>query len=78
MPQRIETAGPPADRMVVTLVDDEVESLLQLRGDCARMAPRWTAAHRTAEDPVPPSRIHGVTVTPAAARLLDAMSDYGD
>ncbi|MCM2576389.1 hypothetical protein [Streptomyces meridianus] len=78
MPQHVGTARPPADRIVVTLVDDEVESLLQLRGDCARMAPRWTASHRAAETPVPPSRIHGVVVTPAAARLLDAMSDYGD
>ena len=24
------------------------------------------------------TRIHGVTVPPASARLLDAMSDYGD
>lgn len=78
MSQHIGIVGAPADRIAVTLVDDEVESLVQLRGDCARMAARWTAAHRTAEDPVPPSRIHGITVTPAAARLLDAMSDYGD
>ncbi|MER6524453.1 hypothetical protein [Streptomyces sp. NPDC001508] len=52
--------------------------LASLRGDCARMAPRWTV-HRDADTrPVPPSLIHGVTVPPRSARLLDAMSDYGD
>ncbi|GGX53384.1 hypothetical protein [Streptomyces minutiscleroticus] len=54
------------------------EGLAALRGDCVRMAPHWAAPVRTAPRPVPPSRIHGVSVPPASARLLDAMSDYGD
>ncbi|GGS96212.1 hypothetical protein [Streptomyces chromofuscus] len=52
--------------------------LASLRGDCARMAPHWSAPDRDAARPVPPSLIHGVTVPPRSARLLDAMSDYGD
>jgi hypothetical protein len=52
--------------------------LASLRGDCARMAPHWTAPDRITPLPVSPSRIHGVTVPPASARLLDAMSEYGD
>ncbi|MFJ8771890.1 hypothetical protein [Streptomyces microflavus] len=53
-------------------------SLAELRGDCARMAPHWTAPVKTATTPVRPSLIHGVTVPPASARLIDAMSEYGD
>ncbi|MFH8938299.1 hypothetical protein [Streptomyces griseosporeus] len=49
-----------------------------LRGDCARMVPHWTAPEPTASRPVPPSLIHGVSVPVRSARLLDAMSDYGD
>ncbi|MFF4395874.1 MULTISPECIES: hypothetical protein [unclassified Streptomyces] len=52
--------------------------LASLRGDCARMAPHWAVADRDSSVPVPPSLIHGVTVPVASARLLDAMSDYGD
>ncbi|MGD1217857.1 MULTISPECIES: hypothetical protein [Streptomyces] len=52
--------------------------LATLRGDCARMARHWSAPAPAAARPVSPSRIHGVTVPPASARLLDAMSDYGD
>jgi hypothetical protein len=52
--------------------------LALLPGDSARMAPHWTAPDRIASRPVPPSLIHGVTVPPGSARLLDAMSDYGD
>ena len=52
--------------------------LASLRGDCARMAGHWTAPDRISPRPVSPSRIHGVTVPPSSARLLDAMSDYGD
>ncbi|MEV3995059.1 hypothetical protein AB0K62_05130 [Streptomyces halstedii] len=53
-------------------------SLSELRGDCARMAPRWAAAGRSAAGPVDVPRIHGVTVPPGSARLIDAMADYGD
>ncbi|MGW2820258.1 hypothetical protein ACWC24_04535 [Streptomyces sp. NPDC001443] len=52
--------------------------LASLRGDCARMVPHWAAPDRFTPHPVSPSLIHGVTVPSASARLLDAMSDYGD
>ncbi|GGW81181.1 hypothetical protein GCM10010503_68290 [Streptomyces lucensis JCM 4490] len=52
--------------------------LATLRGDCARMAPHWAVPERSAARPVPPSLIHGVSVPARSARLLDAMSDYGD
>ena len=54
------------------------DGLASLRGDCARMVPHWVAPDRTAARPVSPALIHGVTVPTASARLLDAMSDYGD
>ncbi|UGY90942.1 hypothetical protein [Streptomyces gobiensis] len=72
MTKRTPSPSPPAP---------EPESLAQLRGDCARMAPHWTADHpgggETA-NPVSPSLLHGVTVPPRSAQLLDGMSDYGD
>lgn len=52
-------------------------SLAELRGDCARMAPHWVVPVRKAPVPVAPSLIHGVTVPPASARLIDSMSEYG-
>ncbi|MER6263839.1 hypothetical protein ABT270_16220 [Streptomyces sp900105245] len=52
--------------------------LAVLRGDCARMAPHWVVPEHGPSRPVPPSLIHGVTVPARSARLLDAMSDYGD
>ncbi|MFD0314457.1 hypothetical protein [Streptomyces flavalbus] len=52
-------------------------SLDSLLGDCARMAPHWAAPDRVAPVPVSPSLIHGVSVPPASARLLDAMVEYG-
>ncbi|WP_053849786.1 hypothetical protein [Streptomyces sp. NRRL B-24085] len=52
--------------------------LASLRGDCARMAPHWTVPDRIAALPVSPSLIHGVTVPEGSARLLEAMSEYGD
>ncbi|MGW6733462.1 hypothetical protein [Streptomyces sp. NPDC055013] len=52
--------------------------LASLLGDCARMAPHWAAPDRVLSRPVSPSLIHGVTVPPGSARLVDAMSDYGD
>ncbi|ALC23646.1 hypothetical protein ACH46N_07620 [Streptomyces pristinaespiralis] len=53
-------------------------SLAQLRGDCARMAPHWVVPAAAAPAPVHPSLIHGVVVPSASARLVDAMSEYGD
>ncbi|MFF4035803.1 hypothetical protein ACFYZ2_39715 [Streptomyces sviceus] len=52
--------------------------LASLRGDCARMAPHWTVPERIVTRPVSPSLIHGVTVPEGSARLLEAMSEYGD
>ncbi|MFE7037611.1 hypothetical protein ACFU9Y_45755 [Streptomyces sp. NPDC057621] len=52
--------------------------LAELRGDCARMVPHWEAPARITARPVSPALIHGVTVPPASARLLDGMSDYGN
>ncbi|MFG2596749.1 hypothetical protein [Streptomyces sp. NPDC048462] len=52
--------------------------LAELRGDCARMAPHWVVPTKIAATPVAPSLIHGVTVPPASARLIDSMSEYGD
>ncbi|MFI8945716.1 hypothetical protein ACIGO6_04280 [Streptomyces sp. NPDC053750] len=52
--------------------------LASLRGDCARMVPRWVAPARVLTRPVPLTLIHGVRVPKTSARLLDAMSDYGD
>ncbi len=52
--------------------------LASLPGDSARMAAHWAAPAKTAPAPVSPSLIQGVSVPPSSARLLDAMSDYGD
>ncbi|KPC84478.1 MULTISPECIES: hypothetical protein [Streptomyces] len=60
------------------VVRESEMSLAELRGDCARMAPHWVVPARTVTKPVEHSRIHGVTVPPSSARLVDAMSDYGD
>ncbi|MFD8903213.1 hypothetical protein [Streptomyces ardesiacus] len=66
----LRTADPaPAD------LDGDLESL---RGDCARMTRRWSAPADAAARPVPLTLIHGVRVPPTSARLLEAMSDYGD
>ncbi|MFC5151364.1 MULTISPECIES: hypothetical protein [Streptomyces] len=53
-------------------------TLSQLRGDCVRMAPHWVVPATAAPVPVPASRIRGVVVSAASARLVDAMSEYGD
>jgi hypothetical protein len=52
--------------------------LASLRGDCARMAPHWAVPDRIVAVPVSPSLIHGVSVPEGSARLLEAMSEYGD
>ncbi|MFJ9139977.1 hypothetical protein [Streptomyces griseus] len=61
-----------------TALPESELSLAALRGDCARMAPHWTALVKSAPVPVKPSLINGVTVPPSSARLIDAMSEYGD
>ncbi|MFJ6660584.1 hypothetical protein ACIQNG_30195 [Streptomyces sp. NPDC091377] len=52
--------------------------LASLRGDCARMAPRYPEPRRDPARPVPPSLIHGVTVPSSSARLLEDTVEYGD
>ncbi|GAB2595006.1 hypothetical protein GCM10027168_29560 [Streptomyces capparidis] len=56
----------------------EPESLAELVGDGARLAPRWPVPHR---DQAAPSaawdRIHGVRVPAASAHLVEGMSGYG-
>lgn len=61
-----------------TVRTDSEGGLAALIGDGARMAPHWAAPERAASRPVPPSHIHGVTVPDTSARLLEAMSEYGD
>jgi hypothetical protein len=56
----------------------EHESLDQLRGDCARMAPHWTAAPAPVSFPRSAPVPGGVRVPARSARLLEGMSDYGD
>ncbi|BBC37130.1 hypothetical protein SGFS_084240 [Streptomyces graminofaciens] len=58
-------------------LDLEID-LVALRGDCARMAVHWAAPAKVHTAPVSPSLILGVTVPARSARLVDAMSDYGD
>jgi hypothetical protein len=56
----------------------EPESLEQLIGDCRRMAVHWRPpVHR---DPagVALSGLHGITVPPASAHVVDEMAEYGD
>ncbi|MEU7579273.1 hypothetical protein AB0B50_16915 [Streptomyces sp. NPDC041068] len=62
----------------VALPVETPESMETLRGDCARMAPHWAVSTAAATTPVPPSLIHGITVPPSSARLIDGMSEYGD
>jgi hypothetical protein len=54
--------------------------LAALRGDCARMAPHWAPpGPATAPGAAPALTLtHGVTVPSSSARLLEAMSDYGN
>jgi hypothetical protein len=71
----------PAGGAVAGAVTGPVDlegDLASLPGDGARMAPRWTAPAAAKASPVSPSRIHGVRVPAGSARLLEAMSDYGD
>ncbi|GCD38282.1 hypothetical protein OEIGOIKO_06094 [Streptomyces chrestomyceticus JCM 4735] len=54
----------------------EPESMAQLLGDCARMAPHW---HSGRQEPAPPAReLHGISVPASSAALVKGMSEYGD
>lgn len=65
----------------------EPESMDQLLGDCARMAPHWKV---TGYDQLIPAeaglatvpaasheKLHGVRIPAASARVLEGMSEYG-
>jgi hypothetical protein len=59
----------------------ELDSLEQLLGDCALMAPHWRVTDRvpqSAGPPAVPEDLRGVRVPARSARLLDGMSEYGD
>ncbi|GHE89465.1 hypothetical protein GCM10018785_65700 [Streptomyces longispororuber] len=68
----------PQDRAAAPAVEQATDTWEALRGACTRMVPHWAVPAGPAVAPVPPSRIHGVTVPAASARLLDGMSEYGD
>jgi hypothetical protein len=66
-----------------TGIDAEGGGLAALVGDGARMAPHWNVpaeaeAEALAAVPVSPSRILGVRVSAASARLVGAMPEYAD
>jgi hypothetical protein len=61
-----------------TVSTGDPESLDQLRGDCARMAPHWKAGERSAPAPGSASDLRGIKVSAASAALVDGMSEYGD
>lgn len=65
-------------RVATSPAVSEPESLDELRGDCARMAGRWKAGHRSAPAPGGASDLHGVEVPERSAELVDKMSEYGD
>ncbi|MER7400844.1 hypothetical protein ABT381_35630 [Streptomyces sp. NPDC000151] len=56
----------------------EHDSMEQLRGDCARMAPHWKTADLFTAPPSPAAELRGITVPAASAKLLEGMSEYGD
>ncbi|MFH8343414.1 hypothetical protein [Streptomyces sp. NPDC018045] len=55
---------------------DGPESMAQLLGDCARMAPHWRSGRQA---PPPPAReLHGISVPASSKALVSGMSEYGD
>ncbi|MFI9026085.1 hypothetical protein [Streptomyces sp. NPDC053560] len=54
------------------------DSMEQLLGDCARMAPHWRSDGHFAAPPRPAAELRGITVPATSAKLLDGMSEYGD
>ncbi|MBP0460282.1 hypothetical protein [Streptomyces montanisoli] len=51
--------------------------MAELRGDCARMAPRWEARPTAAAAAVAARPLRGVSVDPGSVRLVAAMPEYG-
>jgi hypothetical protein len=58
--------------------ETDPESLDQLRGDCARMAPHWKSGRRADTAPARAADLHGIKVSASSAALVDGMSEYGD
>ncbi|MFH9422783.1 hypothetical protein [Streptomyces sp. NPDC017529] len=54
----------------------EPESMDQLLGDCARMAPHWRSGPRAPQAPA--RELHGIRVPASSAALVSGMSEYGD
>ncbi|OKI05158.1 hypothetical protein A6A06_11000 [Streptomyces sp. CB02923] len=54
----------------------EPESMDQLLGDCARMAPHWRSGPQA--PPSPARELHGISVPASSAALVSGMSEYGD
>ncbi|MFH8406096.1 hypothetical protein ACH4FX_15135 [Streptomyces sp. NPDC018019] len=54
----------------------EPESMAQLLGDCARMAPHWRSGPQP--PPAPARELHGISVPASSAALVSGMSEYGD
>jgi hypothetical protein len=55
----------------------EPDSLEQLIGDCREMAQHWKAPAAHAQTVVVPGSLHGITVPPASAHVVDGMAEYG-
>ncbi|KIZ18172.1 hypothetical protein SNA_09150 [Streptomyces natalensis ATCC 27448] len=78
----MKAVTPSAARAASATADPE--SLDQLRGDCARMAPRFTRsrcaepAEGKASARGKATELHGVSVPEKSAALLEGMSEYGD
>lgn len=84
-PHLLRSVGPMRNLTRRTAADPE--SMDELLGDCARMAPHWTepawALHIPADPgaaavaPASYEALHGVRVPAASARVLEGMSEYG-
>ena len=54
------------------------ESLEQLIGDCRQLAEHWKVPAAKAQSVVAPASLHGITVPPASAHVVDGMAEFGD
>ncbi|UNO44438.1 hypothetical protein [Streptomyces sp. MST-110588] len=74
----LSVTGAPTGSLAGSGPAREPESMDQLRGDCARMAPHWKAERQMSVAPKAASDLHGISIPAASAALVDGMSDYGD
>lgn len=70
--------SPSTRRSTAAVGAEEPESMAELRADCARMAPRWLPPTPRVVAPVSPPSLHGFTVPPGQAELVERMPGYGD